>query len=268
MKKQVFKFLAAIGVVVGVATAPAFGAGGAAKPLHDIDWSWEGFDGSFDQAQLQRGFQVYKEVCASCHGLNLLAYRNLTDDGGPKFTKEEAKAIAKEAAVPAGPDEYGEILDEDGMLRTRPGELADRFVTPFPNNEAAISAYGTVPPDLSVMAKARADGANYIYSLLVGYEEAADEEHHVDDGLSYNPYFPGGQLAMSQPLMDDMVEYADGTPATLDQTAKDVSAFLMWAAEPKLEERKEQGLRAMIFLISLAFLCYLAYRRVWAGIEH
>lgn len=225
------------------------------------DWSFSPPFGTFDRGQLQRGFKVYKEVCASCHGMNLLSYRNLGEPGGPEFSEEAVKAIAAAVEVTDGPNDEGEMFE-------RPGKPSDRFVSPFSNDQEARAANGgALPPDLSVMAKARPYGPDYLYALLVGYiDPPADIE--MSEGMHYNAAFPGHQIAMPSPMQDDSIEYTDGTPATLSNYAKDVTAFMMWAAEPKLEERHRMGFRVMLYLIVLAGLLYFAKRKVWSRIGH
>ncbi len=237
-------------------SAPARAAGGEAALKH-VDWSFNGPFGTYDRDALRRGYTVYKEVCATCHSASLLHFRNLADKGGPEFTEAEVKAIAAEHQVQDGPNAEGEMFD-------RPAEPKDRFPAPFPNDEAARAALGgALPPDLSVIAKARAGGADYLYSLLTGYEEPPAGVE-VPAGLSYNTAFLGHQIAMPQPLADDQVEYDDGTPATLDQLSKDVTQFLMWAAEPKLEQRHRIGFMTMVYLVVLAGFLFFATRKVWA----
>lgn len=225
-----------------------------------VDWSFDGPFGSFDRAQLKRGFQVYKEVCAACHSIKYVHYRNLGEAGGPEFSEAEVKAIAAEATVSDGPNSDGEMFD-------RPGEPKDKVARPHPNDNAARAANnGAMPPDLSLMTKARKDGVNHLYSILTGYSEPP-EGVTMADGMLYNPYFAGGQIAMPTPLTDDQVEYADGTAATVDQMSRDVTAFLAWTAEPKLEHRKSLGLKVMIFLSIFAGLLYFTYRRVWKDLH-
>jgi len=255
MKKSVLTVVAALGVVLSMSAAQAAGGGG--KALMTPGWSFSGPMGTYDRAQLQRGYQVYKEVCAGCHSLKYVAFRNLLDIG---FSEAEAKAVAAEFDITDGPDAEGEMFD-------RPGRLSDIMPSPYANDNAArASNNGALPPDLSLMAKARAGGADFLYSLMVGYEEAPDGVE-MPEGMSYNPYFPGTQIAMPAPIDDDSVEYVDGTKATLDQQAKDVSAFLMWAAEPKLEDRHRIGLKTMLFLIVLTALFYFTKRQVWRDVH-
>ncbi|MCS6986802.1 MAG: cytochrome c1 [Sphingomonadaceae bacterium] len=232
------------------------------KLLHrepkEVSWPHTGPFGKFDRAQLQRGFQVYKEVCSSCHGLYHVHYRDLEKIG---FTPAQVKAIAAEYEVPAIDPNTGETI-------TRPALPTDKFYRPFPNEQAARAANNNAyPPDLSLIIKARKNGESYVYSLLTGYGEEPPPGFEVPDGLNYNPYFHSVNIAMAQPLVDGQVEYADGTPATVDQMAKDVVAFLRWAAEPELEVRRRVGLASLLFLSILAVLSYLTYRRVWADVK-
>ena len=192
-----------------------------------VDWSFKGLIGTFDRASLQRGFQVYKEVCASCHSMQYLSYRNLGEPGGPEFSEQEVKAIAASFEIEDGPDSQGEMF-------TRPGKPSDKFKSPYPNVQAATAANGgAYPPDMSVLVKARKGGANYIYSVLVGYEDPPPGVT-LDDGVYYNKYMIGQKIKMASPLLEGIVEYSDGTEATVDQMAKDVTTFLAWAAEPEL----------------------------------
>lgn len=224
--------------------------------------------GRFDRQQLQRGFQVYKEVCAACHSLRLVAFRDLQQLG---FSEPEVKAIAKNWAI-----EVPSINPETGEPATRKATPADKFPSPYANEVAGRAANNNaLPPDLSLMAKARHDGAAYVYSLLTGYQAQPAElvkkfpDSKTPDGLHYNPYFANLNIAMPAPLVaDGQVTYADGTNATVDQMAKDVSAFLVWTAEPKLENRHRAGVGVIIFLLIATILGYMAYRNVWADMKH
>ena len=228
--------------------------------LLKVDWSFKGLTGKFDRASLQRGFQVYKEVCASCHSMQYLSYRNLGEKGGPEFSKEEVKAISASFEVTDGPNSEGEMF-------TRPGRPSDRFVSPYPNVQASMAANGgAYPPDMSVPVKARSGGANYIYSILMGYEEKP-EGFILDDGVYYNKYMSGNKIKMSKPLSEGIVEYSDGTNASEAQMAKDVTTFLAWAAEPELEERHKTGIKVLIYLILLTILVYLSMKRIWSRID-
>ena len=225
------------------------------EPLHP-DWSFEGPFGIYERASLQRGYQVYTEVCSGCHSMDLLSYRNLIEDGGPEFSKEQAKAMAAMFEVEDGPN-------EDGEMYMRPAILSDYFVSPWENKQQArVANGGAYPPDLSVIVKAREGGADYIYSLLIGYEDPPSDME-IDDGVYYNIYAKGEKIAMPQPLYEDGVEYTDGTVATPEQMAHDVTMFLTWAAEPKLEARKRIGFKVISYLIILSFLLYFTNRRIW-----
>lgn len=264
---------AALALVAGALfVSPAKAAGGGEAP--DFDFSFEGPFGRFDQAQLQRGWQVYSEVCAACHGIKHLYYRNLGDHGGPEFSKEQVKAIAEAFTVVDGPDSEGDMFD-------RPAKPADAIVSPFANDEAAAAANGgALPPDLSLIAKSRtgfhgtfkqlvsgSGGPEYLYALLTGYEDPPPRDVDVGD-LYYNRAFAGNAIAMAPPLFDDLIEYQDGSPATVGQMAEDVTAFLAWAAEPKMMERKSAGLRNIVILVLLASLLYAANRRLWKPVKH
>jgi cytochrome c1 len=225
--------------------------------------------GKFDQPQLQRGFQVYREVCSNCHSLKSIAFRNLADPGGPGFSEAQVKALAAEYKIKDGPNDAGEMFE-------RPGRPSDYFPWTFANLQAARAALGALPPDMSVLAKARSyhrgfplflvdpiiqyqeHGADYIYALMNGYTNEKDP--------NWNEYMPGHRIAMPKPLSDGLVTYSDGSPQTVAQYSKDVVAFLTWAAEPKLEERKKTGFRVVIFLILFASLLYFVKKRIWADI--
>ena len=224
------------------------------------NWSFEGVFGTFDRASLQRGYQVYQEVCSGCHSVQHLSYRNLSEKGGPEFSIEEAKAIAAQFEVTDGPN-------EDGEMFTRPGRLSDKFVSPFSNVKAAAAANGgAYPPDMSVLAKARKGGAAYIYSLLMGYEEAP-AGYELDEGVYYNKYMPGQKIKMAEPISDGTVEYADGTETTKAQIAKDVTTFLVWAADPHLEARHKMGFKVFFYLIILLTMVYLSKQKVWSRFD-
>jgi len=255
MLRNSFKALAlAIGLF---ATAPAHAAGEAIA-IPDTKFSFDGIFGTYDRASAQRGFQVYKEVCAACHSLRLLSYRNLRELG---LTEAQVEAIAAGYQITDGPNDEGQMFE-------RAGRPADRFRKPFANDAAARAANnGALPPDLSVIAKAREGGADYLYALLTGYVDPPAGVT-VMDGMHYNKYFPGHQIAMGAPLNPDQVDYADGTKATVEQMARDVSTFLQWAAEPELEQRRALGVKIIIFLTILAGLTYAVKRKVWADVEH
>ena len=228
--------------------------------LLKIDWSFKGLFGKFDRGSLQRGYQVYTEVCASCHSMKYLSYRNLSEKGGPEFSIEQTKAIAASFEVIDGPNDDGEMFE-------RPAKLSDKFVMPYANiKEAQAANGGAYPPDMSVLAKARSGGVDYIYSVLLGYEDPPNGVI-LDDGVYYNKYMYGNNIKMSQPLYDGSVEYNDGTEATEEQMAKDVATFLMWAAEPHLEARHKMGFKAILYLIILTILVYFSMKKIWSRIE-
>jgi ubiquinol-cytochrome c reductase cytochrome c1 subunit len=263
--------LAAIaGVALGaLASLPAVAAGSSGPMPERQKWSFAGPFGQFDRAQLQRGFFVYREVCAVCHSLSRVAFRNLSQPGGPEFSEGQVKTLAAEYKI--------KDFNDAGEPIERNGRPADYFPKQFANDDAAKAVHGAVPPDLSVMAKARSysrgfpwfildmlpgiayqeHGVDYMYALLAkGYTKADDEK--------WNAYFPGNTIAMAKPMDDGRVEYTDGSPRTLDQYSRDVAAFLMWTAEPKMEERKKTGLRVMLFLLVFAGLLYFTKKKVWA----
>ncbi len=224
----------------------------------EIEWAQNGVFGKFDRKQLQRGFQVYKEVCSACHSIHRVAFRDLAALG---FSAAEIKAIAAGYDIPS-------VDDKTGDPSTRKGLPSDKFPLLYPNEIAARAAQnGALPPDLSLITKAREDGPNYVHSLVTGFTDAP-KGWTVPDGLYYNPYFKSLNIAMPPPLVsDDQVTYADGTKATKDQMGKDIAAFLTWTAEPKLEARKETGVASIAFLLIMTLLGYLSYRRVWADIK-
>jgi len=224
------------------------------------DWSFKGLFGKFDRGALQRGYQVYTEVCSSCHSMKYLSYRNLAEKGGPEFTEDQAKAIAASFEVTDGPN-------ADGEMFKRPGKLSDKFVMPYENVKAAQAANGgAYPPDMSVLVKARSGGANYIYSLLQGYEDPP-MGITLDEGVHYNKFMYGNKIKMANQLSDGLVEYADGTSPTVEQMSKDVTTFLMWAAEPHLEARHQMGFKAIVYLIILTILVYFSMKRIWSRVE-
>ncbi len=245
---------------------PIPGYAAEAPEIETREWSWDGIFGQFDKAAAQRGLQVYKEVCAACHGLRLVAHRNLADLG---YNAAQIKAFAAEFEVTDGPN-------EDGDMYVRPARPSDRILSPFANDNAARAANnGALPPDLSVIVEARAggldnlggpSGADYVYALLTGYAEAPKSMSMSDD-MHYNKAFPGHQIAMIPPLEDGLVEYADGTKATVAQMSHDVTTFLAWAAEPNLEARKAMGLKVMLFLIFMTILVVIVKRRIWARVH-
>jgi ubiquinol-cytochrome c reductase cytochrome c1 subunit len=224
------------------------------------DWSFKGLFGKFDRGSLQRGYQVYTEVCAACHSMKYLSYRNLAEKGGPEFPIIQAKAIAASFEVVDGPN-------ADGEMFTRPAKLSDKFVMPYENEKAAQAANGgAYPPDMSVLVKARGGGVDYIYSLLQGYEDAPSGVT-LDEGVHYNKYMYGNKIKMSAPLSDGIIEYGDGTVASVEQMSKDVTTFLMWAAEPHLEARHRMGFKAIVYLIILTVLVYFSMKKIWSRVE-
>ncbi len=242
------------------------------KDAKAISYSFEGPFGTFDKAQLQRGYKVYKEVCANCHSMKLVSFRNLGEHGGPGFNEEQIKALAATFTMKDGPDTNGEMFDRAGLP-------SDRFPSPFANDQAAGAANGgAVPPDLSLITKFRPGwygtfnqlangigGPQYVYSVLTGYEEPSEEiKKEMPEGKSYNPYFANGHfISMAPPLTDGQVTFDDGAPNKIDDMARDVSAFLAWTAEPKMEERKSLGFMVMIYLAILASLTYFVKKKIW-----
>jgi ubiquinol-cytochrome c reductase cytochrome c1 subunit len=280
------RFLTAAGLALGLAltTPPAMAAGDTATP-HRQKWTFAGMFGHYDNNQLQRGFQVYQNVCAACHTMTKLSFRNLSEKGGPEFKPEQIKELAAKwpIQVKDGPNDKGDMFE-------RPARPSDRFPSPFANIETQkLANGGALPPDFSVLAKARTyrvgfpgfvidalpgftyqeGGSDYIYALLAeGYLKDGEKPPiKVEDGLHYNKYMPGEKIAMVAPLLDGQVEYTDGSPATKEQYAKDVVAFMMWAAEPHLEQRKQLGFRVMVFLIVFAGLLYFTKKKVWADVK-
>ena len=256
--KKFLKILLFISLILNLSYVKVFAESSA--ELLKVDWSFKSFFGKFDRASLQRGYQVYNEVCASCHSVKYLSYRNLAEKGGPEFSEEEAKAIASNFEVIDGPDSTGEMF-------TRPARLSDKFVSPYANDQEAKAANGgAYPPDMSVLVKARKGGADYIYSLLLGYDDPP-ADIKLDDGVYYNKYMYGNKIKMSAPLSDDLLEYSDGTKATTEQMSKDVVTFLMWAAEPHLEQRHKFGFRVIIYLVIISILVYFSMKKIWSRIE-
>ena len=302
LKKTLTTALAAACALTGAATA----ASGEARPLKHAHWHFAGPFGTYDKDALQRGFQVYKQVCATCHSLEFVAFRNLGQKGGPYHLDNcpegvadtvdcsnpnenpLVKAIAAEYVFMDGPDDSGDMVE-------RPGLPSDHFPSVYPNEQVArLANNGALPPDMSLLVKARPHGADYMYSLLTGYEEAPASVT-IAPGQYYNPYYPGdmsqnlkpeyldeeghpahdveipegGVFAMKAPLSDGLVDYADpDTPETVEQYAKDVTEFLMWAAEPKLEQRKRLGVVSVAYLLILSGILYWSYREIWSKVEH
>jgi ubiquinol-cytochrome c reductase cytochrome c1 subunit len=231
--------------------------------LPKVDWSFNGPVGSFDRAQLKRGWQVFKQVCSACHSAHQLYYRNLVDLG---FSDADAKTIAAGDNVPAGPNDAGETY-VDGQQLMRPAQPSDKINPPYANEKAARAANnGALPPDLSLITKARHGGADYVHAILTGFKEPP-AGFQVQQGMNYNEYFAGHQIAMPPPLADGAVTYDDGTNATVDQMAKDVAAFLTWSSEPELEQRKRMGIKVLAFLLVFTALAFALKRKIWADIH-
>lgn len=289
--KKILTSLALVGLLaVGIGSAGTWAIAAeeshnAAAPTHfpihepkEMDWSFTGPFGTYDKAQLQRGLKVYKEVCAACHSMNMVAFRTLSDLG---YSDAQIKTLSAEYTIHDGPNDAGDMFD-------RPGKPSDHFPPPFANDEAAAASNGgAAPPDMSLLAKARgvergfpqfvfdiftqydAGGPDYIHSLLTGYNETPPAGMVIPEGTHYNPYFMSGvSLKMPNPLSDGQVTYDDGAPQTVDQYSRDVSAFLMWAAEPHMEDRKKTGFRVLVFLLLFGALVYLTKRKVWEGAAH
>ncbi len=279
--KTIHLIAGALGLALAL-SGPAHAAGEGVNPPRE-DWSFGGPFGSFDRAQLQRGFKVYREACASCHGLNKVYFRNLSQPGGPEFSPGQVQALSAEYKIKDGPNESGEMFE-------RAGRPADRLPSPFPNEQAAAAANGgKAPPDLSVIAKARTytrgfpwfitdvftqyveNGPDYLKAVLNGYEDPPPD-FKVPDGGHYNKYYPGNVIAMPKPISDGQIEYPKGpdgrpqAPETTAQYAKDVTAFLMWTAEPHLEQRKRLGFQVMVFLSIFAGLLYFTKKKIWSRV--
>jgi ubiquinol-cytochrome c reductase cytochrome c1 subunit len=236
-------------------TLPAMAQEAPEPPHHS--WSFDGPFGTYDRAAAQRGFQVYEEVCSRCHSMNLLHYRDLTGLG---YTEDEVKAIASTKEVVDGPNDQGEMFK-------RQGRPADQFVAPFPNEQAARAALnGALPPDLSLIVKARPGGADYVEAILTGYKNPP-AGFKMAENMQYDEYFPGHQIAMPPPLSGNDVQYSDGTKPTIDQEAHDVATFLTWASEPTMEERKRTGAKVLIFLLVMTGFLYAAKRQIWADVH-
>ncbi len=266
----------AVAFVLGAAlAAPVMAAEGTPHPPRN-KWSFAGPFGTFDRAQLQRGFKVYREVCSVCHSIELLTFRNLSEPGGPGYSAAQAATVAAEFKIPD--------IDDSGQPTERPGRPADAFPKPFANDAQARNTHGAVPPDMSVLAKARTyergfpwflldmvtqfqeHGPDYIVALMHGYKEKP-ADFQLPEAAYYNEYFPGHVIKMKAPLTDGQVTYDDGSPATVDQYSKDIAAFLVWAAEPHMEQRKRIGLQVMLFLIVLSGLLYFTKKKVWSAVH-
>ncbi len=242
-------------ILAGTLAGPALAQEAATPP--SVGWSFSGPFGTYDRASLQRGFQIYQQVCSNCHSMHLMHYRDLSGIG---LNADQIKAVAAAVTVPGGTNDAGDPVD-------RPGLAADAFKLPFPNDKAARAANGgALPPDQSLIVNARADGSNYIHALLNGYVDPPAGTK-VPEGQYYNEYFPGHFLAMPQPLRDDSVTYSDGTKATLDQESKDIVTFLTWTSNPEMEERKALGVKAVLFLALMTGLTYTVKKRVWKDVH-
>lgn len=249
MKKNL---LITCAIVLATVAGAAQASSDQKAPKHQ-KWAFDGMFGHVDKQAAQRGFQVYKEVCAACHGLKRVAFRSLAEIG---FTEAEIKALAATYQIKDGPNDEGEMFE-------RPGVAADYFPSPYANENAGRAVHnGAYPPDLSLIVKARPNGANYLYSLLIGYE-TAPADAHLSEGQHYNPYFPGGKLAMPAPLSEGQVTYEDGTKASVEQMSHDVTTFLQWAAEPEMQARKQTGIKTLIFLAIFTGFAYIAKRNIW-----
>ena len=232
-------------------------ASGSGNDLPKHNWSFKGLTGTFDKSSVQRGFKVYREVCSGCHSMSLLYYRDLIDIG---FSDEEVKAIAAEYTVIDGPNEEGEMFE-------RSAKPSDRFVSPFANEqEARVNNNGSYPPDLSVITKAKKHGPDYIFNLLLGYTEPP-VDFELGEGMYFNKWKEGYQISMAQPLDEGYVDYDDGTENTLPQLAEDITNFLVWSAEPELEERKKLGIKVLLFFIVLGSIVFIVKNRLWRGIN-
>lgn len=272
LKTKIAKTLLAAAVVSTSLFAGSMVAQASSGGEHKIEaqkWGFQGPFGTYDRPAMQRGYQVYKEICSSCHALEHLSFRHLGEKGGPFYDAEfpnpndnpVIKAFAKDWEVP-------DIDQENGDPITRTGIPADEFPDVFPNAiAAAASNGGAVPPDLSIIVLARSGGADYIYALLTGYDEVP-HDFHLSDGMNYNTYFAGNQIAMAQPIYEEGVEYADGTVATADQMARDVVEFLAWSGDPKMEVRKKVGFATLLFLFIFSLLLFMTYKEVWRNVEH
>jgi len=249
--------LMALGALGGLSLAKPAQAAGESAPLPHQDWGFSGPLGTYDKAALQRGFKVYREVCSACHSMRLVAYRNLSALG---YNEDQIKNIASQYTFTDGPDDEGEMFE-------RPGLPSDHFKDPYPNKKAAAAVNnGALPPDLSLITKARHSGPDYVYALLTGYEPAP-AGFDVPSGKYYNEYMPGHVIAMAPPLSDDIVMYEDGTPTTTEQYSKDVVEFLTWAGDPHMEQRKQTGIKVILFLLAFAAVMYAYKKRIWSGLH-
>lgn len=244
-------------VVAGTLVFSPLAQAAESAALPEMHWQHQGVFGTYDKAALQRGFQVYKEVCAACHSMKLLSYRDLSGLG---YNEDEIKSVAGEYTVMDGPNDDGEMFERKALP-------SDRFKSPFANDKAARAANnGALPPDMSLLVKARHGGEDYIFGLLTGYEEPPASVELMP-GMNWNRHFPGNQIAMAPPLMAGQVTYSDGTSSSLEQQARDVAQFLAWASEPHMEDRKMMGIKVILFLLLFAGIMYATKRRVWADVH-
>ena len=258
MRRPVFPaaLISALVLVLGM-TGPGRAEEAASEPPHQT-WSFDGVFGTYDRAALQRGFQVYKDVCSTCHAVRHLYFRDLVELG---YTEDQVKGVAAQYQVNDGPNEQGQMFQ-------RPGRPADKIPAPFPNDEAARAANnGALPPDLSLITKAREGGPDYVAAILTGFKDPPST-FKVMEGMYYNEYFPGHQIKMPPPLSPNQIEYADKTPATVQQMSHDVVSFLAWAAEPTLEARHRMGFKVILFLVIATGIFYAAKRKIWSRIGH
>ncbi len=278
MTTSTTSLLLAAGFALGLTAAAAAQEAENPLPPHER-WSFSGPLGTYDTAQLQRGYQIYRQVCSSCHSAKFMSFRNLDEAGGPEFSDSQVKALAATFKVQDGPDDAGNMFE-------RPGRPSDPFPSPFPNEQAARAANGgALPPDMSTLAKARSfeqgglwflldpftqyqeEGPDYVHALLNGYRDDPPAGVKIPDGKYYNEYFPGHAISMPPPLSDGLVDYTDGSPKTAAQYSKDIAAYLQWMSEPKLDQRKQTGFKAVIFLAVFAGLLFVLKHRIWAGVK-
>lgn len=252
--KSSLRFLCAALLLVA---QPVFASANKEEPKQ-MDWAFDGVFGKFDKPSIQRGFQVYKEVCSACHSLKRVSFRQLQGIG---FSEAEVKSLAATYTIHDGPNDLGEMYD-------RPGRPSDYVPGPYMNENAARAANnGALPPDMSLLVKARLDGANYIYSLITGYDQEKPADMVLADGTHYNPFIDGHVIKMTAPLHEEGVTYQDGTPATIEQQAHDIVNFLQWASEPEMEERKSMGIHVMLFLGIMTIFFYLVKKRIWSDLH-
>ena len=270
LKIKTALFAGAATLVAAVSTLAYAAGGGNSDYMKHHHWHFKGALGTYDMEAAQRGYQVYREVCASCHQLKHLSFRHLGDKGAPFYDENYKNPNDNPYVKNFAADWLIEDIDtETGDVIERPGIPADNFPAIYPNEAAARSVNGGgLPPDLSLIVAARGGGADYIYSLLLGYDAKKPDDVELTPGLYYNPVMAGGKISMAPPLTDEQVEYADGTIATVEQMAEDVTEFLAWSSDPKMEQRKATGLMTMIYLLILSILLWFSYKRVWKDVEH